>query len=458
MDVLKKKHKFPSKNPNLTKDDHGWFGSGNKYLLEKYLRPTDKIIIEFGCWLGLSSRFLYEHSSENSIIICVDLWEDGGNSIQNGLKSNKNALKEIDNKNKSNKMKKEIEKMEYRLNHLYNIFITNMWDYKDRIIPLKMDGKSACEYLSKLKIKPDFIYLDMDHTYKSVIGDLSAIFNAFPNTLIVGDDIKYHKGVGQAVKEGIIGKKYRIEMNKNSYVLIPITEKYDFFSEKSGLYYQFDEVVLKYPKEKLSIIIPMRNTKNIEDLCLKYSLHFNKLKRPYKLYFMTYSEIKDNLTYQNIGKLLNIGFDLSCKENNKIFLFTNIKLIPDSEYYDSYPDNPILIEYLNPKYFLQTYHLGSLLFNKFDFIRCNGYPNNVFNQYGHDISLYSRLIENNIKISLPILEEPSRQNTNNYNWENVKSKLRYDKDNDWKENGLTSLNYKVKQSKKVNELCEIYYV
>ena len=458
MDVLKKKHKFPSKNPNLTKDEHGWFGTGNKYLLEKYLRPTDKIIIEFGCWLGLSSRFLYEHSSENSIIICVDLWEDGGNSIQNGLKSDKNALKEIDNKNKSNKMKKEIEKMEYRLNHLYNIFITNMWDYKDRIIPLKMDGKSACEYLSKLKIKPDFIYLDMDHTYKSVIGDLSAIFNAFPNTLIVGDDIKYHKGVGQAVKEGIIGKKYSIEMNKNSYVLIPITEKYDFFSEKSGLYYQFDEVVLKYPREKLSIIIPMRNTKNIEELCLKYSLHFNKLKRPYKLYFMTYNDIKDNLTYQNIGKLLNIGFDLSCKENNKIFLFTNIKLIPNSEYYDSYPDNPILIEYLNPKYFLQTYHLGSILFNKFDFIRCNGYPNNVFNQYGHNISLYSRLIENNIKISLPILEEPSRQNTNNYNWENVKSKLRYDKDDDWKENGLTSLNYKVKQSKKVNGLCEIYYV
>ena len=458
MDVLKKKHKFPLKNPNLTKDDHGWFGAGNKYLLEKYLRPTDKIIIEFGCWLGLSSRFLYEHSSENSIIICVDLWEDGGNSIQNGLKSNKNALKEIDNKNKSNKMKKEIEKMEYRLNHLYNIFITNMWDCKNRIIPLKMDGKSACEYLSKLKIKPDFIYLDMDHTYKSVIGDLSAIFNAFPNTLIVGDDIKYHKGVGQAVKEGIIGKKYSIEMNKNSYVLIPQTDKYDYFFEKSGLYYQFDEVVLKYPREKLSIIIPMRNTKNIEDLCLKYSLHFNKLTRQYKLYFMTYSEIKDNLTYQNIGKLLNIGFDLSCKENNKIFLFTNIKLIPDSEYYDSYPDNPILIEYLNPKYFLQTYHLGSLLFNKFDFIRCNGYPNNVFNQYGHDISLYSRLIENNIKISLPILEEPSRQNTNNYNWENVKSKLRYDKDDDWKENGLTSLNYKVKQSKKVNGLCEIYYV
>ena len=54
-------------------------------------------------------------------------------------------------------------------------------------------------------------------------------------------------------------------------------------------------------------------------------------------------------------------------------------------------------------HFLQTYHLGSILFNKFDFIRCNGYPNNVFNQYGHDISLYSRLIENNIKISFLVL-------------------------------------------------------
>ena len=83
---LRKKYHFPKKKPDVLEDNAGWFGDGNKRLIQKYLYCNDNLIIEFGSYLGKSTNFLCEKSSPYSTVICIDSWSDGGNSIQDGIK------------------------------------------------------------------------------------------------------------------------------------------------------------------------------------------------------------------------------------------------------------------------------------------------------------------------------------------------------------------------------------
>ena len=199
LDNLKITYAFPKKKPNMPPNEKiimGWFTANNQVLLKKYLInkcSKKSIIIEFGVWLGMSTNFIAENTTSDSTIICVDWWK-GDTSI-----GNRNNQED----------------------DLYNRYVDNVWTNKDKIIPVKMDGKDAAIYLSKIGIKPDLIYLDMGHSYEEVIDDLTVITQAFPETIIIGDDYLFWTGVKKAVVE--IRYKYDIpylNIDKNCYALV----------------------------------------------------------------------------------------------------------------------------------------------------------------------------------------------------------------------------------------------
>ena len=152
MNILKKKFYFPDTKPNVPKNDKikmGWFTANNMVLLKKYLRNVctkKSIVIEFGTWLGMSAKFICDNISDDSTLICVDWWK--GDTSIGFITQEKEDL-------------------------LYHRYIANVWNYRKKIIPVRMDGKKAAVYLSKLKIKPNLIYLDMGHSYEDVIADLN---------------------------------------------------------------------------------------------------------------------------------------------------------------------------------------------------------------------------------------------------------------------------------------------
>ena len=78
----------------------------------------------------------------------------------------------------------QLNKFKKQLETLYDTYIVNMWKWKERVVPVKMDGRKAMKLLSELGIKPDLIYLDMDHSYESAKGDLVMLMKYFPDTLI----------------------------------------------------------------------------------------------------------------------------------------------------------------------------------------------------------------------------------------------------------------------------------
>ena len=118
MHRLCRAHAFPPRRPNAKPNLHGWLGDGNQLLLKKFIRKETKLIFEFGTWLGKSAMFMLNLQADNPAftkVVCVDTWE-GDWSI------------------------KQTDKYKEHLANLYDTFIVNMWDVRERVVPVRMDG------------------------------------------------------------------------------------------------------------------------------------------------------------------------------------------------------------------------------------------------------------------------------------------------------------------------------
>lgn len=214
MDNLIKKFSFPKEKPKVPEFQHGWTLSGNKRLLAKYIKELKpKVVLELGVWLGGSTRHMLQQNN-NVKVICVDHWKVG-DTISNAITDEKKRSREDD-------IIVEIIKKD----ELYETFLVNCWEYKDRIIPMKMGGHEAIRYLAKNNVKIDMIYLDMDHEFKPVKEDLAEIQKYFPNIVTLGDDIRWHDGVGLALMHHV--KKHpntELRFDKNCYAITPLTKQ-----------------------------------------------------------------------------------------------------------------------------------------------------------------------------------------------------------------------------------------
>lgn len=133
---------------DLPFDDHGWFENQKplKHLLQ--VKPAETII-EVGCWLGLSTRFLAENQGPKGKIYAVDTWR--------GPENEPYFMKE----------------QAHRLPHLYQQFLSNIKhaNLTHKIIPIRMTSMEAAEALD---IYADLIYIDASHDTKSVLEDIFA--------------------------------------------------------------------------------------------------------------------------------------------------------------------------------------------------------------------------------------------------------------------------------------------
>ncbi len=210
-------------------------------------------------------------------------------------------------------------------------------------------------------------------------------------------------------------------------------------------------------KRKIGIIVPFREQKQQkrgEQLkqFLEYMPKFMKGLN-YKLYIIEQSN--DNKKF-NRGKLLNIGMDLAIKDKCNILISHDVDLLPCKElkpYYAQYPNNPIHIgDRWKDKYNYFTFIGGILSLSPKLVKQSNGYPNNFWGWGGEDDALYNRLSKFVDKIELPstgcinelkhIDTSELKQLTNLKKKENILNDL-----NNWNNNGMNNLNYKILKKK-----------
>lgn len=175
---------------------HGWFYEAHRTVLRHVLTEHTKVVVELGSWLGNSTEFIAKHAP-NAIIFAVDLFDN--NFI---------LKQQADHYGHDFTQLNVLKKLP-----LLETFILNMWNHRDRVIPVKMETAQAMPFLhqifQKYHVEPDVVYVDADHHYKPALTDIRNTITFFPYAHIVGDDWDY-PDVQQAVREIAIEFKRHI--------------------------------------------------------------------------------------------------------------------------------------------------------------------------------------------------------------------------------------------------------
>jgi hypothetical protein len=161
---LKKKYKFGRKKPTVEKkytdrgEPYGWCCNDVKKMMDEICTPETKVIVEIGSFMGMSA-YNFLKRAENAHLICIDHWK--------GSEEHQERFGDVD---------------------LFEQFRANMWDSRKRITPVKKDSESGMRSVAYEGIRPDIVYIDGAHDYKSVKEDIEDASRLFPDAIICGDD------------------------------------------------------------------------------------------------------------------------------------------------------------------------------------------------------------------------------------------------------------------------------
>lgn len=152
--------------------------------------------VEVGSYQGKSAAFCYvelKNKFNNLNFTCVDTFE--GTPEENFMKHNPNIIRD---------------------NRLWNLFNSNMQPIINDINVIRSLSWEAAEQFADKSI--DFCYIDADHSYNSVIKDITAWYPKIkPGGYIGGDDMtKKFPGVAKAVTE-FFGKKLKVGKYKRCW-------------------------------------------------------------------------------------------------------------------------------------------------------------------------------------------------------------------------------------------------
>lgn len=223
-----------------------------------------------------------------------------------------------------------------------------------------------------------------------------------------------------------------------------------------------------FKKLSFAIIVPYRDNlngskvryKQLQKFIKEIPKYLNKLGKKYKYKIIIVEQ--GNSKKFNRGVLLNVGFLIS-EHNVDYFIFHDIDLFPDLDmlnYYGCYPDKPIHLAYIWTKYSVGGKYFGGVnSFNKEDFRKINGYPNDYWGWGGEDDELYDRVVNSNLTVINPKNgtyneeehEQPTKTEVNPFP---NKMKLRL-KHNKWRENGLNNVKYKIIETENGNEYTKL---
>lgn len=175
--IIQDKYKWPNQKPDVPENHRGFWVDNAGYngpIIKERLGPSATIAVELGSWLGCSTKFILD-KAPNATVIAIDHWE--GSAEHHRSKWARHFLPT-----------------------LYETFLVNMWNYRNRLIPMRTTTIDGLNELADNNISPDLIYVDASHEYDDVIADVKLCIERFPNAQIVGDDWNWWR-VNKAVKE-----------------------------------------------------------------------------------------------------------------------------------------------------------------------------------------------------------------------------------------------------------------
>jgi len=159
--------------PHMGED---WFTYATLYKRMVEAFSTNSHFVEIGSWKGKSAAFMAVeiiNSGKSIKFDCIDIWSDeyylGNEKFEAG-------------------------------DQLYQIFKDNISPVQKCVNDIRMDSVEASELYADGSL--DFVFIDGDHSYDGVKGDLEAWLPKMkPNSIISGHDYGWDHNVRKAVRD-----------------------------------------------------------------------------------------------------------------------------------------------------------------------------------------------------------------------------------------------------------------
>jgi len=272
---------------HIPKNNFGWFGIRNQlaidYVFENY---NIKNIAELGIYLGKSTRYI-SNKNKNTNYYCFD---------------------RFDNLFLSDYITKKLTPEDIHFFYKFirfETFHSNLSDHKN-LYSIKNDNYLAIKWLKTNNIEIDFFYIDFIKDDVHLIDFINEIFEEYPNSIIVGDDLVHlHYSIDY------LAKKYNLIRMTTCY----LCSKNEFINKKKIL----KDLDILEKKTKETDIDKVKN----------YDMQ-------YKFLFLV-KNIDYKKDYNNIIKYLDImdinPNNLVDTNNNNIFHYIIKNRKKDEKYY-----------------------------------------------------------------------------------------------------------------------------
>jgi hypothetical protein len=163
----------------------GWLGDGARELLTEAVSEETRLVVEIGSWVGLSTRYIADRAP-NAVVIAIDHWCGSPEHQRNAV-------------------------WKAMLPGLYETFLALCWDYRERLIPLRMTAIQGIRAVASQALEPDLVYIDGEHSYEAVSAEIELVRRSFPRALIIGDDYDW-PGVSPAVGDAMRRHKLLLDV------------------------------------------------------------------------------------------------------------------------------------------------------------------------------------------------------------------------------------------------------
>jgi hypothetical protein len=159
-------HPWPPQKPDVPPFPRRvWLHDGTSELLTGSVSDVTKLIVEVGSWTGRSTRFLCGLAPQ-ATVVAIDHW-------------------------KGSPEHESDPELSPLLPRLYEAFLAECWSYREQIVPVKADSAEGLQQVAEAGLEADLVFIDADHAYESVVKDITAAMDLFPNAIIVGDDFNW---------------------------------------------------------------------------------------------------------------------------------------------------------------------------------------------------------------------------------------------------------------------------
>jgi predicted O-methyltransferase YrrM len=165
---------WPAERPVVpAPPDRNWLFPAAREVLAQSLSAETQLVVELGSWTGRSTRYIAD-LAPRARVVAIDHWEGSAEHARD-------------------------PELAAFLPRLYETFLSECWDYRERIIPVRAKSVEGLRRVRDADLRPDLVYIDADHRYENVVADLTATLEFFPEAVVAGDDWDW-EGVRSAVE------------------------------------------------------------------------------------------------------------------------------------------------------------------------------------------------------------------------------------------------------------------